>query len=93
VPIGQPWAAGDVIGVALDADAGELSFWRNGAPLGVAFSGLRVGGGVSYYPAVSLSQGERIELNLGAEPLLYPLPGFSVRLRREMRLRAPALAR
>ena len=38
---GSGWAAGDVIGVCLDLDASEISFWRNGCALGVAFTGAR----------------------------------------------------
>jgi hypothetical protein len=38
---GQGWTAGDVIGVCIDLDAAEVSFLRNGCPLGLAFSGLR----------------------------------------------------
>jgi len=37
-----PWLpAGDVIGCCLDLDAGEMSFYRNGVSMGVAYSGIR----------------------------------------------------
>ncbi|XAR73306.1 hypothetical protein NMG60_11007227 [Bertholletia excelsa] len=76
-PYGQSWVAGDVIGCCLDLDHDEISFYRNGAPLGVAFSGIRkMVPGMGYYPAISLSQGERCELNFGTRPFKYPIEGF-----------------
>ena len=79
VAYGAPWAVGDVITVALDADAGAAAYSRNGAPLGVAVRRLTTGR--EYYAALSLSQGEAVELNTGQLPLRYPLPGFAVRRR------------
>jgi SPRY domain len=35
---GATWAAGDIIGIAVDMDAGTLRFQKNGADQGVAFS-------------------------------------------------------
>ncbi|RVX21461.1 E3 ubiquitin-protein ligase RKP [Vitis vinifera] len=67
---GQSWVVGDVIGCCIDLDNDEISFYRNGMSLGVAFHGIRkMGAGVGYYPAISLSQGERCELNFGGRPL------------------------
>ena len=37
---GASWVAGNIIGVALDMDAGNLTFYKNGTSQGVAFSGL-----------------------------------------------------
>lgn len=37
---GATYAVGDVIGVALDMDAGTLTFYKNGVSQGVAYSGL-----------------------------------------------------
>ena len=34
--------AGDIIGCAYDADAGSISFYRNGSSLGTAFSGISI---------------------------------------------------
>lgn len=78
---GQPWVVGDVIGCCIDLQAGEISFYRNGESLGVAFDGVRrsSGGGgaeLSYYPAISLSEGERCDLNFGSRPFKYPVEGF-----------------
>ncbi|RID48062.1 hypothetical protein BRARA_I04608 [Brassica rapa] len=76
-PYGQSWVAGDVIGCCIDLDCDEISFYRNGVSLGVAFSGIRkLGPRFGYYPAVSLSQGERCELNFGAYPFKYPVEGY-----------------
>ena len=41
---GAAIADGDVVGVALDADAGTLTFYKNGVSQGVAYSGLSLGG-------------------------------------------------
>ncbi|KAJ6908019.1 hypothetical protein NC651_018456 [Populus alba x Populus x berolinensis] len=74
---GQPWVVGDVIGCCLNLDHDEILFYRNGVSLGVAFRGIRkMGPGSGYYPAISLSQGERCELNFGARPFKYPIQGF-----------------
>ncbi|MGE0719600.1 MAG: SPRY domain-containing protein [Alphaproteobacteria bacterium] len=37
---GDSWTAGDVIGVALDRDAGTVTFYKNGVSQGEAFSGI-----------------------------------------------------
>lgn len=74
---GQPWVAGDVIGCCIDLDEDIILFYRNGISLGVAFVGIRkMNHGLGYFPAVSLSQGERCDLNFGARPFKYPIEGF-----------------
>eukprot|EP01113_Clastostelium_recurvatum_P010212 TRINITY_DN15028_c0_g1_i1.p1 TRINITY_DN15028_c0_g1~~TRINITY_DN15028_c0_g1_i1.p1 ORF type:complete len:1218 (-),score=158.09 TRINITY_DN15028_c0_g1_i1:25-3678(-) len=84
---GEKWAPGDVIGCCLDADQGEISFYRNGRALGVAFKGIRTHTqGLAYFPGVSMSFAERSLVNLGARPLRYPLQGF-------LPLQAPAEGR
>jgi hypothetical protein len=50
---GATYTTGDVIGVALDVDAGTLVFYKNNTSQGTAFSGLAAG---TYFPAVSLLQ-------------------------------------
>ncbi|KAH7565886.1 hypothetical protein JRO89_XS08G0031300 [Xanthoceras sorbifolium] len=71
---GQSWVAGDVIGCCIDLESDEISFYRNGDSLGVAFSGIRkMWPKLGYYPAISLSQGERCELNFGGRPFKYPI--------------------
>lgn len=74
---GQPWVVGDVIGCCIDLEACEISFYRNGISLGVAFEGIRrIGIGMGYYPAISLSEGERCDVNFGGRPFRYPVTGF-----------------
>lgn len=74
---GQSWVVGDVIGCCIDLECDEISFYRNGVSLGVAFHGIRkMGPGLGYYPAISLSQGERCGLNFGGRPFKYPVEGF-----------------
>lgn len=74
---GQLWAVGDVIGCCIDLDYNEISFYRNGVSLGVAFREIRkMGPGFGYYPAISLAQGERCELNFGSRPFKYPIEGY-----------------
>ncbi|XP_078432636.1 E3 ubiquitin-protein ligase RKP isoform X2 [Wolffia australiana] len=75
---GMPWVVGDVIGCCIDLEEREISFYRNGVSLGIAFHGVRCGGAkaIGYYPAISLSQGERCELNFGGRPFKYPVDGF-----------------
>ncbi|KAL3692194.1 hypothetical protein R1sor_005845 [Riccia sorocarpa] len=74
---GQLWVTGDVIGCCIDLDAGQISFYRNGLPLGVAFENVKkLEPRNGYFPAISLSQHERCELNFGAKPFKYPQNGF-----------------
>ncbi|KAL5703827.1 RING-type E3 ubiquitin transferase [Ranunculus cassubicifolius] len=74
---GQSWVVGDVIGCCIDLDHNQISFYRNGDSLGVAFDGIRsMEPGKGYYPAISLSQGERCDLNFGSRPFKYPIDGF-----------------
>ena len=47
---GDQWAAGDIIGIALDLDAGTIEFYKNNVSQGVAFTGISG----TYAPAESL---------------------------------------
>ena len=38
---GEAWSSGDIIGSCIDLDRGEISFYRNGVSLGVAFRNVR----------------------------------------------------
>eukprot|EP00884_Botryococcus_braunii_P014434 jgi/Botrbrau1/22992/Bobra.0030s0056.1 len=71
---GEEWTDGDVIGCCLDLEDLTVSFYRNGASMGVAYRGIQR---AMYYPAVSLSCGERCEVNFGERPFLYPSKGYS----------------
>ncbi|CAD7697383.1 unnamed protein product [Ostreobium quekettii] len=74
---GQAWAPGDVLGCCLNLDEGQVTFCRNGVSLGVAYDNVRtVKPHLGYFPAVSLSHGERCELNFGSKPLRYPVEGY-----------------
>jgi len=63
----------DVIGVAFDADAGTLVFYKNNTSLGTAYSGLTSG---PYFPAVGSNESSGV-LNFGQRPFAYTAPsGF-----------------
>uniref|UniRef100_UPI00358E76A9 E3 ubiquitin-protein ligase RNF123-like n=1 Tax=Myxine glutinosa TaxID=7769 RepID=UPI00358E76A9 len=70
---GKPWAAGDIATCLLDLDEGTCSFFLNGVALGTAFSDVRLGPKMAYFPAVSLSFRENVVFNFGGRPLRYPL--------------------
>ena len=56
---GEPFGAGDVVGVTLDLVKGTLSFSRNGNPLGVAFTDLYG----QFYPAIAFyNMGQELEI-------------------------------
>lgn len=55
----------------------QVTFWLNGRSLGVAFTGVRTfEPHLAYFPALSLSEGESSYVNLGGQPLRYPVEGF-----------------
>ena len=77
---GTTFTTGDIIGVAFDTYSGILSFYKNGASLGVAYTGLS---GVTVYAAVSgaASNYQQISVNFGASSLVYTPPsGFNAGL-------------
>lgn len=45
---------------------------RNGQSLGTAFSNIKMGPGIAYFPAISLSFKESVAFNFGSRPLRYP---------------------
>jgi hypothetical protein len=73
---GVSFAPGDIIGVALDLDAGTITFYNNGASQGQAFSGLSG----TFAPACSSGTGTgtaRATLNAGQRAFAYTAPsGF-----------------
>lgn len=77
VSYGETWATGDVIGCCIDLDDGNVSYYRNGRELGVAFSSVLLGPGMAYFPALSLSDRERCRLNFGSTPFAHPVTGYS----------------
>jgi len=73
---GSSWTTGDVIGVAVDATAGTIAFYKNNTAQGTAYSGLsssRV-----YAPACGIYQsGPVLATNFGQRPFSYTPPtGF-----------------
>lgn len=66
---GATYTSNDVIGVALDMDAGTLTFYKNGTSQGVAFTGLSG----TYAPTVS-SSGAVAYCNFGQRPFAYTPP-------------------
>jgi len=79
---GAAFATGDIIGVAFDADAGTLTFYKNNTSQGQAASGLTSG---PYFPAVTRSVGgggsNGTEIaNFGQRPFAYTPPSGFVAL-------------
>uniref|UniRef100_A0A8D9DZA1 E3 ubiquitin-protein ligase RNF123 n=1 Tax=Cacopsylla melanoneura TaxID=428564 RepID=A0A8D9DZA1_9HEMI len=73
---GETWFAGDIIGTAIDLDAGTIEFYRNGFSMGIAFEKIQTGPGMAYFPAISLSSMESVVANFGGSPFKYPLAGY-----------------
>jgi hypothetical protein len=73
---GSSYTNGDIIGVALDANIGSLSFYKNGIYQGVAYSGLSNTN--TYFPAVGNSgDTTTVAANFGQKPFKFPPPaGF-----------------
>jgi hypothetical protein len=71
---GASYTTGDVIGVALDMDAGTVTFYKNGTSQGVAFSSLT--GYIT--PYISTDNSSVIHwMNFGQRPFAYTAPsGF-----------------
>uniref|UniRef100_A0A096LVG6 E3 ubiquitin-protein ligase RNF123 n=1 Tax=Poecilia formosa TaxID=48698 RepID=A0A096LVG6_POEFO len=74
---GKSWAAGDIVSCLIDLDEGTITFCLNGQSLGTAFSSIKTGPGVAYFPAISLSFKESVAFNFGSRPLrYYPAEGY-----------------
>lgn len=74
---GAAWAIGAVVGVALDMDAGTLTFYKNGVSQGVAATGLT---GTMYPMIGGASNGgtSSASANFGATAFAYSVPsGFN----------------
>jgi hypothetical protein len=73
---GATFTTGDIIGVALDMNAGTITFYKNGVSQGVAYTGLTG----TLYPMVGLrTSGDSATANFGASGVFaYAMPaGFS----------------
>uniref|UniRef100_A0A1A8LKQ6 E3 ubiquitin-protein ligase RNF123 n=1 Tax=Nothobranchius pienaari TaxID=704102 RepID=A0A1A8LKQ6_9TELE len=73
---GKSWAAGDIVSCLIDLDEGTITFCLNGQSLGTAFTNIKMGPGVAYFPAISLSFKESVAFNFGSRPLRYPVEGY-----------------
>ncbi|XP_057701167.1 E3 ubiquitin-protein ligase RNF123 isoform X2 [Corythoichthys intestinalis] len=73
---GKSWAAGDIVSCLIDLDDASVAFCLNGQSLGTAFSDIKTGPGVAYFPAISLSFKESVAFNFGSRPLRYPSEGY-----------------
>ena len=64
---GASWTTNDTIGIAFDADAGTLVFYKNGSTQGTAFTGLNSG---PYYFAVEARSAtpNNCAINFGQQP-------------------------
>jgi hypothetical protein len=72
---GSSYTSGDVIGFALDLDAGTLTFYKNNTSQGVAFSGLSAS--ETYFPAFDTYYNNTFAYNFGQRPFAYTPPtGF-----------------
>ena len=71
---GASYTTGDVIGVALDMDAGTLAFYKNGTSQGTAFSSLSG----TYFPCLQNPGATSTQTyNFGQQPFTYTAPsGF-----------------
>ena len=71
---GDSYTSGDVVGVALDLDAGTLTFYKNGQSQGVIFSSLS---GRYYFGLDFIAGGYKVTANFGQNPFMFPPPdGF-----------------
>jgi hypothetical protein len=72
---GATYTTNDVIGVAFDSDAGTITFYKNGASQGTAFTGLTGKTLAPYFGTASGTSG--FTLNAGQRPFAYTAPsGF-----------------
>ena len=75
---GKVWDYGDIIGVCLDLDKGQIEFYQNGKKLGIAVKNIEYGmsRGIAYFPGLSFSESEKCAFNFGAYPFIYNYPGY-----------------
>ena len=69
---GSSYTSGDVIGIALDLDAGTLTFYKNNTSQGVAFSSLSAS--ETYFPAFDTYYNNTFAYNFGQRPFAYTPP-------------------
>ena len=59
---GTSFTSGDVIGVALDLDAQELTFYKNGVSQGLCYSSIRSASHRVFYPAVGSVSNVQVQI-------------------------------
>jgi len=75
-PYGSTIANNDVVGIALDMDAGTLTFYKNGSSMGTAFTGIS-GTYTAGFGDSANTVSTTIEVNFGQRPFAYTPPtGF-----------------
>lgn len=76
VAYGTSWTTGDVIGVALNVDAGTVTFYKNGTSLGtIQAAGCTSVTGGTVYPAYTEGRnGHQFTANFGASAFTYSVP-------------------
>jgi hypothetical protein len=76
---GSSYTTGDVIGVAVDATTGTITFYKNNTSQGVAFTWT--GGSITFYFGTSVYQsGTGFNCNFGQRPFTYTPPSGFVAL-------------
>ena len=75
---GATYGAGDVIGVAFDAGAGSITFYKNNTSQGVAFTGISG----TFAPMILLNgvNSGQVVINFGQQPFVYTPPSGFVAL-------------
>ena len=75
VSYGATYTNGDIIGVALDLDAGTVVFYKNGSSQGTAYSSLPLG--TYFFGVGGQNDGVTVSLNAGQRTFSYAAPsGF-----------------
>lgn len=67
---GVPLGGGDVLGVLLDMDARQLTFFKNGVSMGVAANGLTLTDYYAFAQAAGSAYGANVTANFGASPFM-----------------------
>jgi hypothetical protein len=73
---GATWTTNDIMGMALDLDAGTLTFYKNNVSQGTAFTGLTG----QWFPLIRTDATVTSFINFGQRPFAYTPPTGYVRL-------------
>lgn len=74
---GSVCTTNDIIGVAYDATNRQLTFYKNGVSMGVAFTSTTIPAG-TYYPLVSSPANTQTSVVTVSTTLKYPVAGYSI---------------